>query len=265
MAASVVLLIAQSGKITAKDQKAAEAIKAAIKALGGEKNIDNIKSLILTGTTKYYSHSAIDETEIRILLPDNYLRIDKRIVAGDMTRYASASKGESQNAAFGSTGNRIVTDIANEVNRFLCLLMGTLLKGDPVASLTLSAVAGTSSKFSIAKESGALGEIELDPISKYPLLISYKDAVRNVQPPSVTKTATSKPDKFNFSVSIRPGDEELVDSVMRFKDRFDVDGIMFPGTIVFESGRGSDRELKIEKVQINPKLTLADFEIPESL
>jgi hypothetical protein len=265
IAAGVVLLTAQPGKIAAKDQKAAEAIKVAITALGGEKNIDNIKSLILTGTTKFYSGSAVDETEIRILLPDNYLRIDKRIVAGDMTRYASASKGESQNAAFNGTGNPMLAGISNEVNRFSCLLMGVLLKGDPVAPLTISTVAGASDRFSIAKESGALGEIEFDPKERYPLLISYKDAVRNVQPPLVTKTASSKPGKFDFSIRLRHGEEELIDSIMRFKDRVATNGVMFPETIVFESRGKAVSELKIEKVQINPKLTLADFEIPESL
>jgi hypothetical protein len=119
-------------------------------------------------------------------------------------------------------------------------------------------VAGTSDKFSIAKETGALGEIEFDPMEKYPILISYKDAVRNI-----VQIKTPLPNgKFNFWMG--PGDEELVDSVMRFKDRVAVNGVMFPGTIVFESGRAGDRELKIEKVQINPKLTLADFEIPQS-
>jgi hypothetical protein len=67
-----------------------------------------------------------------------------------------------------------------------------------------------------------------------------------------------------MSLKIGLGGEELVDSVIRFKDRIAVDGVMFPGTIVFESGRGGDRELKIENIQINPKLSLADFEIPQS-
>ena len=256
MSAGVVLLIAQSGKITAKDQKAAEAITAAITALGGEKNIDNIKSLILTGTTKYYAGSAVDETEIRILLPDSYLRIEKRI-GNVLTIYRRVSKGESHTVGFTGTGGRVeVYPLTNEVNSFFSLLMGALLKGGPIAPLNLSAVAGTSDKFSIATETGAPGVIEFDPVRKYPLLISYKDVVRNLK---MTQTASH-----NFPL-MRLGEEEVIDSVMRFNDRVAVEGIMFPLTIVFESGRKTDGELKIEKVQINPKLTLADFEIPESL
>jgi hypothetical protein len=262
MAAGVVSLIAQSVKITAKDQKAAEAIAAAITALGGEKNIDNIKSLILTGTTRYYSHSGVYETEIRILLPDNYLLIDKRI-GSEMTIYARASKGESRTVGFTGTGERMGVPLSNEVNRFSSLLIGALLMGDPVAPLTISAVVGASGRFSIAKATGALGEIEFDPKEKYPLLISYTDVVRNITVQENNKTNANG--KFSGSIRIGPGPEELVDSIMRFKDRVAVGNVVFPGTIVFESRGKADRELKIEKVQINPKLTLADFEIPESL
>ena len=258
MAVGVVLLTAKSGKITAKDQKAAEVIKAAITALGGEENIDNVKSLILTGTTKYYSYDAVDDTEIRILLPDNYLRIDKR---SGMTVYARASKGKTQTAGFTETGDRMGTNHANEVNRFAYLLLGALLKGDPVAPLTISAVSNTSDKFSIAKETGVLGEIEFDPSSKFPFLISYKDAERKM---TIQKNSRDTGGKFSGNIVIGPGAEELVDSIMRFKDRFAVDGIMFPRTIVFESRGKPVKELKIEKIQINPKLTLADFEIPEA-
>jgi len=261
MASGVVLLTAQSGKIVTKDQKAAEAITEAIKALGGEKNIGNVKSLILTGTTKHSSTSSVDETEIRILLPDNYLRIDRHIGSG-MTIYAIASNGMYRTEAFTGTGDRMATGGANVVNRFSWLLMGALLKGDPIASLTITAVPGTSDRFSIAKETGAFGEIEFDPVRKYPLLVSYKDVVRRI---TTERTDTSNNSgRPSGKISIGPGPEESVDSIMRFKDRVAVDGIMFPGTIVFESQGNAVSELKIEKVQINPKLSLTDFEIPQS-
>ena len=255
MAVCVALLSAQSGKITAKDQKSADAITAAITALGGEKNINNIKSLILTGTTKYFSHSGVDETEIRILLPDNYLRIEKRIGRGS-TIYYKASNGESQRRGFDGTGNALHGSEANEVNRFASLLMGLLLKGDPVAPVTISAASGLSDRFSIAAETEAIEEMEFDPAGKYPLLVSFKDAVTNIGGPVITKTEKGR----IISLST---EHKIVDSVMRFTDRVVVDGVMFPGTIVFESGGKTVWELKIEKIQINPKLSLADFELPE--
>ena len=253
MVVCVALLTAQAGKITTKDQKSAESIAAAITALGGEKNIDNIKSLILRGTMTYSTRSHVDETEIRILFPDNYLRIDKRIGSGSMTRYAGVSSGESRYRVLDGTGGKMYSAAYNEVNRFAVLLMGALLKGVPVAPLTISAVAGTSDRFSIAKETGVFGEIEVDPVSKYPLLISFKDDKR----PTMTDGTLS------FSMGI--GEVKTIDSVMRFADRVAVDGVMFPGTIFWEPGDsdGTIRELKIEKVLINPPLSLADFEIPE--
>ena len=257
MTVCVALLTAQSGKITSKDQKSAEAITAAITALGGEKNIDNIKSLILTGTTKYYSTNRVDETEIRILLPDNYLRIVKTVYG--TTLYDRASKDLSQNAAFDETGNPMPTSQTNEVNRFACLLLGLLLKGDPATPPTISAVAGTSGRFGIATETGSLGEMEFDPARKYPLLISYKDTVREIVTEREENIVQGKISGF---IKIGPGPEKLVDSIMRFNDRFSVEGVMFPGTIVFESQGKAVRELNIKNIQINPKLTPADLEIP---
>jgi len=49
---------------------------------------------------------------------------------------------------------------------------------------------------------------------------------------------------------------------MQFNEWLAVDGIMFP-RVVTTKAETMDRGMRIEKVQINPKLTLKYFEIPE--
>ena len=83
-----VLLMAQSSGITTKDQKAKEAVDAAIKAIGGADKIDSIKSLIIKGTyTNIPDEGRVSplgiplkptppaQFEIRILMPDSYIYI----------------------------------------------------------------------------------------------------------------------------------------------------------------------------------------------
>jgi len=99
MAAGAMLLMAQSGKIATKDQKAAEAITEAIKALGGEKNINGIRSLILTGKTTFLSNGVEEEIEIRILLPDNILLNPDMVVVGVVDDFLNVSWDETVSMA----------------------------------------------------------------------------------------------------------------------------------------------------------------------
>ena len=258
MAAGAVLLIAQSGKINARDQKATEAVADARKALGGDKNIDDIKSLVLTGTIKYSAISLENEIEIRILLPDNYLWITKS--KDGVTNYRGVSKGESLNVGFRGKETIVAPLFSpeDELNRLALLLMGVLMKNVSVAPLSISSVSGTSDKFSVANATGTAGEIGFDPRGKYPLHISFKDIVQF--PP---QTIVDPKTKFRVTNVVPTGPGE---STMRFKDRFAVDGVMFPKTIVIESRGGINEgisEVRFEKIQTNPKLTLSDFEIPQ--
>jgi len=257
MTAVVAVLMAQ---ITAKDQKAIEAITAAKKALGGEETIDNIKSLILTGTSKRLYNKRESIIEIRILLPDNYLWIEKGTTDFfDTISYNGFSNGEMRQVSFyGSERSGVARiDYKDEVNRFANLMMGALLKSDPAAPLTIASVSGASDRFSITGTTGEMGMMELDPREKYPLLVSFKDVV------SVNYTEEAINNK-NITIRFLTK-TDAVDSVIQFKDRTVIDGVMFPKTIIFESP-GMDfnnKEVRLEKIQINPKLNLKDFDIPQ--
>jgi hypothetical protein len=57
----------------------------------------------------------------------------------------------------------------------------------------------------------------------------------------------------------------MVDAEIRFRDRFSVDGIMFPRVIHWLTPGMSDREIWIEEARINPSLSLEDFQVPAQL
>jgi hypothetical protein len=80
----------------------------------------------------------------------------------------------------------------------------------------------------------ASGEIEFDLKTGYPSVIKYSN------------------------IGIMDGGN----NEMRFGDRFSVNGIMFPRVIVETTGT-SKKERRIAEVQINPKLSLKDFEVPQ--
>ena len=251
-------LIAQSGKIVSLDKNAAAAIEEARNALGGENNINGIKSLVLTGTRNTHDIrtklGTSNNFEIKILLPDNYvsaINVSKPTPGvPDSIQYRGVSNGE---LIYGTiTGGiktySINTDGPNAVNiqldDFARLLLGTILKSDPVSPITLSPLRRASNKFSVETTRGLLCEIEFDSKNKYPSVITYKEDI-----PAITF----------FGVS---SEAKTVERVVRFKDRKAIDGVMFPMSIVHEYDNVV-QEFKIKTVQINPKLELKDFELPE--
>jgi hypothetical protein len=255
----VAFLTAQSGGIITKDQKAKDAVDAALKALGGSDKIDGIKSLIIkgTGTLDITGRTAMAEAgtsteyefEIRMLLPDSFIQIVRypesfvRISRYERTEY----EGISQEKLL--TPQRIIvppgmnipvpTQPPPAMERVLSLmttanwsrfLIGMFVKAGS-APTTFSS-RSTPGVFNM--EGIASGEIEFDLKTGYPSFIKYSN------------------------IGIAGGEN----NEMRFGDRFSVNGIMFPRVIVETTGT-SKKERRIAEVQINPKLSLKDFEVPQ--
>ena len=287
-------LAAQSGGITTKDSKAKEAIDAAHKALGGADKIGGVKSLVIKGTETRASFtssgggpmtktgSTTQDFEIRILLPDNIIKIEnfpERTMGGisipARTTYSGISKGSplANNAVmtgFAGTGNIQKLDVDPEtaakaqaaaantqIDEWSRFLTGILAKAGP-APLTLSS-GSTPGVFTLIKSDGNVGEIEFDSKTGYPSVIKYKargSALLNMAKGPSGKTSMS------FNMADMSDMSDMVDNEIRFRDRFSVNGIMFP-KIITMTGPTMDREMRIETVQINPNLSLKDFEVPK--
>lgn len=293
MCACAVFLMAQSSGITAKDAKAKEVLDAAHKAIGGADKIGDIKSLIVKGKGTNAIFSSMNQGpmrktgslpydfEIRILFPDNFLQIDR---FPERTAYSGISQGKPLASAptpiiiSGVTiplppvpqdedakAKAETTAVNRQMNTWSRFLIGMLLKAGP-APLTLSS-GSMSDRFSFTIRDGATEEIEFDSKTGYPSVVRYetiglpqstKPTTMSIKDPVTgeTKTATFRTNSYPTN-----GTNTVVSEIL-FRDRFSVNGIMFP-LIINTIAPTSDVELRIEDVQINPNLSLKDFEIPK--
>ena len=273
-----VFLLAQSvGRITAKDPKAKEAVDAAIKAIGGAEKTNGIKSLIIKGTAGKAGTALIDGIPVkveatilerRILLPDNYIIIQNRMgmigydgvsrgtliwprprMSTTLAKVAPPEKIELLEKDDATLDNHYINEKTDELSR---LLIGTLMIAGP-APLTISS-GSKPGVFTLTKKDGVLGEIEFDSKNGYPSVIRYKAA----EEPKMLSGAIN----VGGIGSAGAGAGQASDKEIRFQDRFPVNGIMFPKVIITTQIIG-EQSMEIEEVQINPKLTLKDFEIPK--
>ena len=273
-------LTAQSGGITTTDPKAKEMLDTALQALGGADKIGDIKSLIVkgkatswafslkTGSQGTKAYSSTSDIEIRILLPDNFIEINR---FPERTVYYGISQGKllppgtttvvrlnngrvqaiTQDADIAERNQAI--SVNARADQWSRLLTGTLVKAGPVP-LTLSS-GSTSGVFTLTKMDGDLGEVEFDSKTGYPLLVRTGGSrPANTSFPQFKSDYTS-PSSFS-SIGM------AYDREIRFSDRFSVNGVMFP-RIITTTGWMIDIEWRIVDVQINPILSMKDFEVPE--
>ena len=245
-----VLLMAQSRGITTKDPASKEAMDVAIKALGGTDKIDGIKSLVIKGVKSF--NSLAGEFEIRMLLPDNFIIIDRSSISTNYSgvtretaippmRIMTVSGGKIVEAPtteeFAKLDEILINhNTNNRKDEWSYFLTGMLMKSGPMLFTLSSGV--TSGKFSLTKNDSPAGEIEFDSKTGYPSIVRYKEII------------------------LAPnGNKQEMDRTIRFRDHFSVNGIMFPRIISSTNPRVGD--LRIDEVQINPALNLKDFEIPK--
>jgi len=283
-----------SGIVT-EDAAAAAAINAALKALGGADKIGNIESLIIKGRMMRTIFSTSTEsktpglmlqtdafahdTEIRILLPDNILRIDVYPAGFQIMPFLPAheeifkmSSGISQGLSLSTTmpigfnngvpvwpseavqAQRRANEVNREIDEWSRFLIGALARSGP-APLALSS-GSKPGVFAIEKLGEDFGEIEFDSQTGYP------SAVRFTTSGLPNPVSTVDPSTGVTRMSFAPSDVTVVSEIL-FKNHFSVDGVMFPRVIQWQTPDSPGRELWIQEVIINPNLTLADFEIPE--
>ena len=280
------LLMAQSGGITAKDAKAKEALSSAIKALGGADKTGGIKSLVIKGTWAWLPQGRALGMEIRILLPDSFVQIHQVDMGSPF--YRGISRGtlipppNTEISPYSLDGSLVPPEITEAFAKRLAIridydtnamadkwsrfLIGTLMKSDSTP-ITISS-GSASGVFSLTKSNGAVGEIEFDPKTGYPVVIRYKNPVSAGGPGIVfNESSKTKPNgsaKTDIT-SARPS-ENMDGGEIRFRDHFSINGIMFPKIITsteISGGITTTEELRIEEVLFNPELSLKDFEIPQ--
>jgi len=287
------LLSAQTGGITAKDPDAKKAMDAAHKALGGADKIGGIESFVIKGTQSltraagYVSPisgtspkpSTSNNIEIRILLPDSFLNIigvtqiyqgvsqgklipslpvvSTAIVTGpdgkDLSVSPEIAAARARDMAV--VDNHRTTERMDEWARFL---LGTLMKAGST-QLTISSGSKPNLLTLTKTDGAALGEMEFDSKTGYPSVIRYRKA----DAPQLERGVLVGGIGGDMRGGGLFGGLGTVNDEIWFQDRFSVNGIMFPRIITtIDAESMVIFELRIEEVQINPKLSLKDFEMP---
>jgi hypothetical protein len=242
-----ILLAAASAQTSATfgNDAAEKLFRQSRNAIGGEGAVTNITSLVMKGTVRV---SAGDDGpperafEIRILLPDQYVRIE---TAKDWTKRSGFSGGEllTEITAGGKTdrppANMTAALLRGERGRFARLLLGIASLASPEVWLTLKLPIGPSVPgIGHATTAASARELEATARDNFMARVFYDTA--------------GAPQRIQYEASRRR-------IVIMFSDRQKVGALLLPHTITTTLDGMPLEEIKFAEIRINAPLTKADF------
>jgi hypothetical protein len=285
LAAGLSGLLAAAGALAAQDltgiadSNAREVLKRSRTAVGGVEAVARIESILFTGLSRIQTNQGLVEceVEIRMLLPDSYLRIDR---ASFGEKRAGVQGGTVLSAVIERGRTTLPPDalkpeiLRTERERMVQLLLGAAAYVPPRVGVRFRTVPGPVSTYQAqaTSESGA-----------------QRAAVRagdgaGAQPGAVPRSggqtyASNAPDQYSIDVSARDGawfrftaDHDTFAParlsyvnangdpvVVTFNERRETDGVKVPYRITTTSrGRIID-DLLLDRVAINSGVSKADF------
>ena len=260
-----------------KDANAREILKRGRTAVGGVDAVGNVQSLVLQGLSRIPANTGLVECEleIRVLLPDRYLRVDR------------ASFGEKRSGFEGSHPLSVISErgrttlppenltdqiVASERERMVQLLLGAAAYLSPKDVLSLRPVSGEVSSYQ-PQGTAAAGQ--------------RAATLRNSDTPTTTANSdrsgqtyvSAAPNPYSFDLSVRRGAafRYLADPatflpsrisytnvsgdevVIAFGERRETDGLKLPYRITTTSRGKIIDDLLLDHITVNPKLTKDDF------
>jgi len=250
----VMVPVAQDG-VVFKDPASEALFRAARSAVGhGEGKVVGLQSLVLKGRSKVVvgDGEPVDAlVEIKVLLPDHYLRVD--------------SAGTSRMAT-GFAGKKLLTAMADGAQRSAPPqnLHDGLLKLEQarLARLLLGATTYVSTDYFITFRSTGSVQAMTGPLDgSGGSLLAVTSPVDNVIEGAgrdgffvrLSLSTTKLPVKLEYRVS-----RDRMNTVA-FSDRRDVDGLLIPFRITTTDGKRTIDDLFLEQVLVNPPLAAPDF------
>ena len=283
LAATVVAGIAAQPALDFKDSNAREILKRGREAVGGANGLETIghlQGLVLTGLSRIPANTGLAECEleIRILLPDRYLRID-RAAFGEKR---SGFNGRNSLSVISERGRTVLppenlTDqiVQSERERMLQLLLGSAAYLAPRDVLMFRSVTGDIGSVQPQGTADAGQRAAARRNSGEPT-----GTITNSTPGSGQTYVSNLPNPYSFDLSVRAGaafryiadpgtflpsrltftnvngDEVSI----AFGERRDTDGLKLPYRVTTTSRGKIIDDLLLEHIEVNPKLTKADFE-----
>lgn len=264
LAASVAVLIGptQANQATSPSL----VIAAAQNAITHSGRASQVKSLILTGV-----HRDVDlddrgtlrpatPFEVRLLLPDSYLEVSRyEFAVLKWGTYAGVPVNSIRPLKAGmmtTAGEASQQGVVEEAQLALaCLSLGALATTRTVLALSpvaLASCGGRCTDVSLNGRSGIVVHLQLDSATRLPLRVLYEGKVIFPRSRSVTGDARRPPP------SPLPA-AELAPISLSLEDRRNVGGVELPFVIRKTSRGVLLREIRLEKIVVNPSLAAGDF------
>jgi hypothetical protein len=265
IACAVVTAGGAGARVGPAAQEAASELIAARAAVGPPAALAALKSLVLEGTIQNLNHNTgvlgpEERLEIRILLPDNYLRIvrDSRVLRTYGFSGTTVLRSMRPIAPGPFTARLAPDPVALAADRATLARLMLGMVGDTATALALTIRTATLPDGARALEaSGADGFtawLDLAPGSPVPLQLRFDADVsfpveggteRNLGHARVA----SMPPRVNAEVALM------------FEDRRLVGGLRLPHRIRRVSRGVTFEDIRLERVIVNPPLTAKDFEM----
>jgi hypothetical protein len=229
-------------------QEAGALLKGARAAIGGESKLATVRSLAFQGHTRTLVGSTgklsdPQVLDIRILLPDNYLRVENHdwyetrsgFAASELLNSAKAiAPGSTFGASYGPE------QITIERVTFVRLMLGMLAQTTTIIPLTLRHASAATAE--LGGPDGFSAFLDFDAKTRLPARLRYTGPVHFPQPGSTMPPA--------------PQQAEIV---WTFDDRRDVSGLKLPHRITRTSRDVTLEEMVFKTVRVNPPLSPNDF------
>ena len=266
-----------------KDSNARAILKRSREAVGGPGGVDavaGLKSIVFAGLSRIPASRGLVECdlEIRILLPDHYLRID-RAPFGEKRSGFSGSHPLSVISERGRTTlpppNLADQIVASERERMLQLLLGAAaylsprdvvmfrsLTGD-VGSVQPQGTAEQGQRAQARRNQDAAGSTSSSSsggggqtyVSSVPNPFAFELEVRSGAPfRYFSEPGTFLPARLTYT---NVGGDDVT---IAFSERRATDGLKLPYRVTTTSRGKIIDDLLLERIEVNPSLTKADFE-----
>jgi hypothetical protein len=250
---ALVVFAVTSGALFATERRQSTpeaALASAREALGGEQ-VARVKSILLQGESQSLNlaNGQLSEPralEVRVLLPNHYLRIDmtdtieqRSGFSGDAVLNAIKPRKPDVNVG-GSWGPEQIQIERHTAARLILGLLGRtdMLQGlRPVAASGGTIMLETSDRFS--------ARLEVDASTHVPLRVRYQSAVR--LPPPAGQPIMGPPPSTDAEVTVA------------FSDRRAVAGVLLPHRVTTTAKGFTLNDLRFHKIVVNPAFKPEDF------
>jgi hypothetical protein len=272
--------------VAAGDNRAEHLIKQTREALGGEKALNSVRSLTLSGDLRRHERSG--DLKVLFLLPDKFKKTETMNLFADieltLTSILNGSESWTHSSTTGGAGAQIKSRQVAQSGaqtpagrtrllrqEFARDLIGLLLLSPPSVPVefTYSGQADVTGAradvLDLKAPDGFFARLYLDQKTHRPLLIQYKGAIP----------------RLSINTSTRAGGREEMDKILKdatggggqagqarqegeleihFSDYRAVDGIMLPHRVTKSANGKLSEEWEIRKYKINPPLSPQEFD-----